>query len=348
MLKRLIVFLFCSLCFSVFAQQEYLSCIRSGEYAYFLDYRYETTYARGYLVTHYDKDTSYIFSSTLDMDSGKRWNFYFITKLDDEGRINIDSITGLGNIEEDKKAFVFQTVIDFLNYAEMRKSSSGSITENCVLEDPWSDDFSLWYHFSTAVPFFGFTKITSEKNAEKSLIETYCFGLLLSLEDEDLNSFFKREIVPYKETSAGSGALPKKAKKMTVNLNDYKVSLDENWQKNSFEGNDCYWLSGQTDRDAQIMVELFSEKIPSASKEDKLAFIRLVNSAQKDIIPTSIKARFEKNDLVVEYYNYQENGRLTYSRMRIKDDCIINFSSFKDIYEKNTEYFEKILKSVKK
>ena len=348
MLKRLMIFIFCSLCFSAFAQQKYLSCIQNGEYAYFLDYRYKTTYARGYLVAHYNEDTSYIFSNTIDMDSGEKYSYYFITKLDDDGTIYIDSFGGLENLQEDKKSAVFQTAVDFLNYAEMRKKSSSSITENCILEDVWSDDFSLWYHFSTAVPFFGFTKITSEKDSAGSVVETYCFGRLSSVNEEDLNKFFNKEIVPVKESVRGASSLPSKAKKMTVNLNGYKVVLDENWQKNSFEGNDTYWLAGQSFRDAQIMVERFPENIPSRTKEDKLAFNRLVVSAQSDIIPTSIKAWFDKNDLVVEYYNYQENGWLTYSKMRIKDDCIINFSAFKDTYDANKEYFEKILKSVKK
>ena len=347
MLKKVIACLLFSCCFLLFAQQEYLGCIRNGEYAYFLDYRHETPYAHGYLVAHPDENTSYIFCNTVEINSGKRWSFYFVTALDDKG-IYIKDLGGLKNVEEDKRDMVMQTAVDFLNYAAMRKNSSDSITENCILEDPWSDDFSQWYYFSTAVPFLGFTRITDKKDAENSLIEAYCFGCLTSLEKEAIDAFYDKEIILSKEAEHDFDYVLPKAKKMTVNLNGYKIPLDENWKGNLFEENESYWLSLKSVRDAQIMVERCPENISIATNEDKLAFVRVVISAQQGIVPLSIKAQFDKKDLLVEYYIYDENRYLTYTRLRLKDDCLINFSCFKDIYEKNSKYFENILKNIRK
>lgn len=347
MLKKILICLFFTCCFSIFAQQEFLGCIRNGEYAYFLDYRYETPYAHGYLVAHPDENTSYIFCNTVDINTEKRWSFYFVTALDENG-MYINNLGGLKNVEEDKKDMVMQVAVDFLNYATMRKNSSDLITENCILEDPWSDNFSQWYYFSTAVPFLGFTRITNKKDAENSLIKAYCFGCLNSLEKEAISAFYDKEIILSKETEHDFDYVLPKAKKKTVNLNGYKIPLDENWKNNLFEENESYWLSVKTTRDAQIMIERCPDDISLLTNEDKLAFVRIVISAQPEIIPVSIKAQFDKKDLVVEYYIYDEDRYLTYTKLRIKDDCLINFSSFKDVYEKNSKYFETILKNIKK
>ena len=54
-----LVFLFVSV-FALSAQQKYLDCINNGDYIYFMDYRYNSPYIKGYLVYHFDDTSSFI------------------------------------------------------------------------------------------------------------------------------------------------------------------------------------------------------------------------------------------------------------------------------------------------
>lgn len=349
MKKVLLVLLFLiGFSFSAIAQQKYLSCIKNGEYAYFLDSRYDKPYARGYFVLHYDENTTLFFSNVVDIEAGTRKRIVFSTTLDEKGGINIKSINMPEGVSKDEEPLLLQNAIDLLNYASMRFVSTDEIDVDSTLEDPWNESFSLWYHFSSAYPFLSFDKISYDKEHSNNGISVYCYGRYTNPDKELLEEFYEYEIKPFEEVERNSGSVPPKAKKMNVTSNGYKIALDENWTKNEFEGNDSYWLNIQSFRESQIMIENPENIISLKSKEEKLAFVKMIIPAIKNLIPTSINVKFEKNDLIIEYLSYDEQNWVTYSRMRITDDAIINFSSFKDVYETNTKYFETILKSIKK
>lgn len=112
-------------------------------------------------------------------------------------------------------------------------------------------------------------------------------------------------------------------------------------------GQPGYWLSISSIRDSQIMVEDFSKVFPLDSEEKQCYVAQLSILASQSIIPDTIHAEYGKNGVFVIYDIYDEDNLVSYQTFRHKNGCIINFSTFRDIYDSNPEYYSKILKSIK-
>ena len=341
-----LVFLFVSV-FALSAQQKYLDCINNGDYIYFMDYRYNSPYIKGYLVYHFDDTSSFIISTTTDAITDEKGYIIFTTRLDENDSISIQEIYAISAKTEEEEDFYIQNAIDFLNFAAMRLSIKDEIKEDSTFEDKW-DNYSLWYHFSSVIPFFGFDTICYDKEGTKVAMEAYRYGHYKEYSNELLDAFVANDIKYVEPVERNSGSVPSKAKKKTVKDNGYKITLDENWTENTYGKNISYWLEIQSYRESQIMIEPAEGVVSLATKEEKISFARLLLQLISGVIPTSINAYFDKNDLIIEYDIIDEEKWLTYTRIRITDKYLINFSSFKDVYEANKPYFEKILKSIKK
>ena len=326
-----LLFFLCLSVFSLFAQQKYLGCINNGDYAYFIYNRYNTPYIKGYLVFHVEDDTSIIYSTTIDTITDQKGYVAFGTGLDENGKICITQLYGVSGETQEDQSFYIQNAVDFLNFAGMRMANLDNITEDCTLEDPW-DDYTLWYHFSSVLPFLGFDTICFN-NQENPLFTAYRYGHYKDYSAEIFDQFLNNDIQLVEPVDRNSGSVPPKTKAKKVNSNGYKITLDENWEEKTYENNISYWLNIQSYSEAQIMIEMSEGIVPTKTKEEKIAFARLMVQLIPGIIPTSVKAHFQKNDLILEYDVIDDQQWLTYTRIRITDKSIINFSSFKDVYE---------------
>lgn len=326
-------------CMALFAKP--LDFVRGGEYVYYLDRRGQMNFYRGFLFAS-DEENTVIIHRSVDLDTMEERNLVITVYVDETGEAKIANVSG--HLEKEEYTF-FQTIPDILNFLAFYNICKDEITcEVKGFDDEW-DNYVLVYNFGKLIPGFGFVSIT-EKGADND--KGYFlnrWGLIKN--DSEVTDFLKlmpRDFTPA-DRQADLSIPNKKARKVT--MNKMKATLDENWQSNDSEGQPGYWLSLSSVRDSQIMIEDFANIFPLNNEEDQLSLGKLSVLSTQTIKPDTIYAEKNKDGLFVSFDVYDENNFVSYMQFQIKNGKVINFSTFKDIYEANYEYYRKILNSVK-
>ncbi len=336
------IVLLCMVLFSaVMLYARPLDYIESGSYAYYIDKRYDKPYARGYLVFESDDDSTLLCTNTIDLSTGKSYPCVTSLITNEEGFIVFTEVS-MQNLSGEIKNQVEQGLIDLLNFDTMYKNSQKKIDFASVLEDPW-EGYSLYYHFSKLLPMFKFSMISYDSpDDEKAVYYARLFGIFPA-KTESVSAFCEipvSEFVPSdKDTSI---ELPKAAKKK-VKMNGYSFNLDENWKLNKLEGNDSWWLTVGSIRDAQITVEPMPDTIKLNTLEAKLDLAEKWVFYIDSILPSTLKFWKKGQDIYIMYDVYDEDNVITTSIVGITSKAFINFSAYKDVYTQNESYFKKIL-----
>lgn len=318
-----------------------LDFVQNGEYVYYMDERNDTPFFRGFLFSP-EGDSTYVLIRSVNLKTNDERKFMIILSLDEN---NSPNITGMqGEIDQNEYDF-FQSIPDIMNFVSFYYSHKDKITyETKAFEDDWGI-YVLNYNYGKLYPGFKFLSITMKDNDEYKGYNLNRWGIAKT--EDDIQSFF--EIKPRDFTPTDrklSLTIPEK-KPLKVTMNKIKVTLDENWKSDNSMGQPGYWLSISSIRDSQIMVEDFSKVFPLDSEEKQCYVAQLSILASQSIKPDTIHAEYGKNGIFVSYDIYDEDNLVSYQTFRHKDGCIINFSTFRDIYDSNPEYYSKILKSIK-
>lgn len=132
-----------------------------------------------------------------------------------------------------------------------------------------------------------------------------------------------------------------------VLISHFLFTLDQNWVK---EKDGVYRIKQESDQDAALMIEQVDlETIPYKSDKDLAKIIMLSSSSAYSMLLAD-KSKIYQQDGHLYFENcvldYQSNA-ISYQKSKYVLDgnimSIISLASFYDLYEMNSEYFDKIL-----
>lgn len=328
-----------------------LSYVQNGAYCYYHDMRrgLKTEYLRGFLVYHVDEGKSLVLMNVIDLETKERYKFSALVTESDDGSLIILNAGGLEDLPSQNKNEIMQSIPDLLNFDSMYRTNSSKIGFDSILEDRWEEfDYSLYYHFSKILPVFKFDYVCFERPNGALQLVAEKFGVL---DIQQIDAFYYRPAELFEEKERPAKNEIPEAKHKNVELKDCKIVLDENWKETSVNlsgiENTGMWLQVESFRDAQIMIEELPPAIPFKTDKEKEALIPYFLLGAPNVIPYTVKCRKEKKKYILEFCNYDdENNWITYNRMIMEKNKIVNFSSFLEMYTNNIEYFEKILNGI--
>jgi hypothetical protein len=268
-------------------------------------------------------------------------------KNDYESKLDSPSIKliyGKGNKEN------YQAIADLINYIQFYNDNKNNIKDDEELDDYWPEyKMTLKYIYNKYLPFFKLKSSRNEKN--KNINYFIDRGGLLGDDLKKFLEFYPLKNIEIKKRQPNK-VIDKKEKKI-VEINDFKVTLDDNWSKNDSLGFPSYWLESITKRDSQIGVEKnIWENIKGNMDKDLFSFVRYGLLFRKDyIVLNSLKVIEKENYISISYIlndenNFQNLIRADYYLINDKI-YIVNFSTFLTMYEKNIDYYQDIFNSVK-
>jgi hypothetical protein len=346
MFKKIVLSILLCIFIGALAYSDVFDFINHGEYAFYLDKRGGKDFIRGYCCLKVDNGSNYFLIRNIDQKSNKQINFIVILETDNKGQPTIKEIHGLG---QDTPPEFTQSYIDILNYTTLFKNHEDEIKYDTDILDPW-ENYTLIFKFNLVYPLFRIVDITMQGENKPSY--TYGFGGMF--QGDDFNDFFEMELNFYRENKASSHNVPtiETIDTIDVELNGITVTLDERWKFNDELGFPGYWLNIQTKRDSQLMVERGSwnkfKSIGITSLDDFI--LKAIFSGKNKIIADTIVTKEIKNGIHLEYKLLDDNGVTNFTRLiayiENNELVIINFSSFDDIYQNNSEYYKKILNSI--
>lgn len=351
MKKNLLTFVMMILMVSGFSAP--FSYIRSGSFAYYHDCRggNKSEYLRGFLVCNMEKDTSLVLMNIINLSTKKKYRLGVIFGEDEKKNLKVLQINGVDkSLSKEQQVEINQSIPDILNFDAMYRQNEKKIALDSTIEDKW-DNYSLFYHYSSAFPMFKFDYISFNSPDEDPCFVAERYGLINNLVPEEIEERFYN--VPeklFEEKDRESKDEIPEAKEKVVTVNGAKITVDENWKENIVEimrqPNTGLWLSVETNRDAQIMIENVPSFIPFKTNKDKYNFISTALMTIPNVIPYSVLVYEEKKDIVLCFKNYDQTNFTTVNIMRFKKDKIINFSAFSGTFVKNKDYFYKILDGI--
>lgn len=349
-MKKIFCFLFAAFVSAVSLFANPFSYIMSGSYAYYHDgrsFENDAAYFRGYLVYHMENNKTAIAINNVDVETKKNYPLVCTFVENDKKEPEIESVAGLDKVPENILNDIKQSIVDILNFEQMYRINEKKIEYDSTLEDKW-DDFSLYYHFSKVFPVFKFDRISLNDPDDNWLYVAISYGVVHGDNfDEFLNDV--PEVFEPEERPAKS-EIPQAAEKKVM-LNGYQVTVDENWHEAEVDDitacNLGVWLQVESIRDAQIMIEKVPPELKFKTLKDKEELLTLVLLGTKNLVPYSVKLKKQGNDLYLTYYNYDETKWITFNKLRVTKNVIINFSSFLDVYSKNKDYCNKIIDGIK-
>lgn len=349
-MKKFLCFLIVALTVVVSSFSNPLSYVTNGAYVYYQDarsFKNDESYFRGYLVIHVEDNKTVVVINNINIKTKKSYPLICILNEDAKKEIQVEGIAGLDKVPEEIQEDIHQALVDLLNFDAMYRANEKKIEYDSTLEDKW-DDYSLYYHFSKVFPVFKFDRICLNDPEDNCLYLALKYGVLTG---DKADPFFEDvpEIFEPKDRPA-KNEIPETAEKK-VKLNGYEVTLDENWHEAEVQDgsivNNSMWLQIESYRDAQIMIEKIPSNMKFKTLKDKEEFLSYVLLGAPNVIPYSVKLKKQGNDLYLTYYNYDETKFVTFNKLKVTKNVIINFSSFLDVYSKNKDYFNKIIDGIK-
>ncbi len=358
-MKKLALFisiLFSLFSVSVFALPGFTPLVHDipGEYVYYKDLSFENESYVGFLT--YDEKT---YSARYYSPANAKQNvsekdiqiFFTINPNSDHLELTGEKVLNIQLLSEDDMQIVnyLHDLVYEFNSRRIKNSviSTGSTTENerMVVESlettsttTTNEDFaqfggSVQIEWNAIIPLFNIESIYSENDAKK-MFYVATIGRVTSSNDKSFENF-KGFSANFKQKKH-KAKINKKAKDFKVELKDCSFVLTTEWQRN-----------------AENMFSLgnFAILFETPTTESNLNFIKrqfLLSSGQNYIDFTNLKIK--NNVYSANYYNF-ETGNITTTFKKFleneKSDSYeyCSLSVFSDVYEKNQNYFEKIINS---
>ena len=358
MKKRFLIFaaIFC-MGMNLFGQA--LNYIDTGDYAYYLDIRYGEPILRGYMIAHIEGKDLYVFCNVRRLEKKQSWNFVLTGPEPKDGEFKFANIIGADEIlklPKEEKAMITQSIPDFLNFHMMRYTNKNKIEYGNEIEDKW-DNYSLYYCFNRIVPFFNFSAISIKFKDHKEGDEfPVVYNLVkagnLDLTDEKNAELFTKMDVNWdiKPIKTKSLKMPE-SEPMNVEMCGQQITLDTNWKEHEENGNKTYWLSVNTIRDAQLMLEPLDEKHSkkfTIDLQEKVLKVLLNAYEGAQPIYNLISVKKEINYLRASVVLLDKENQLNIVRVYMTKKYIINFSCFYDVWAEHNDYFKAIINSIDK
>jgi hypothetical protein len=135
--------------------------IGSGEYAFYLDKRYNHDIYVGYMnFMTLDKNTGIVVRS-INAITGEEERFMFIVADDEDGfPTRVINIVG-----QFTKIETRQTLMDFFNFTTLYLQTQKDYKAQSEIDDEWND-YTLVFSFDKTLPFFRFANVKLKGNDE--------------------------------------------------------------------------------------------------------------------------------------------------------------------------------------
>jgi hypothetical protein len=318
-----------------------LDFLQNGEYAIYSDTRGGSAFLRGYWFGRIEDGSHYVvLSINRNLESGQQVNYFVEFTDGEDGLPRIVKVDGLN----DKTPPEFkQGLVDFMNYVTLYLRHRDEIGFGTVIEDPW-EDYSLEFTFNRLLPFFRFSGIRVKGQDE----DGYVLNSAGVCQVSGLKGLLKTGLTKVVEKDRKLGDLAiAPASPVQVTMNGLTTSLDGRWVYNDSLGSPGYWLPLHSVRDSQITVERLPEAGSPGGNLPTEEVCRLCIVATTGVDYRSIFAKEGDGRLYVAYTTYDDNGVKNYQVFIVRQvggaRLAINFSTFADIFDRNPEYYQKIL-----
>ena len=320
-----------------------------GQYVYYYDSRGGGSRLTG-LLKFYDGS---IICRTVDLLNGESLVVVLKIRLKN-GIYEVEPSKIIsGNPGEKDLYFLMTDLMNLgLRYSENQKNINYSPLS---VDDEWKDfGYTLVHTFSKTVPFFNLLS-TRKKGQDFLSYQAVLTGRMSSADD---GIFLRINGFSHEDNPEADFTVSGKDEKTKTDISGIIFNLDKKWKlvrggtvKNI--PHDTYWLSIRSQRDAQIGVEkIDASKIPSRYREMSAeSTVAMFACGSRKIIPSSIAiSSASDSDATAEYDVIDDvSGMRTKMISRIiktgNEIMIINFSAYRETYDKNTKYFAEILKS---
>lgn len=367
-MKKTILFLsilFSLLSANVFALPGFSPLVRDipGEYVFYRDLSFEHESYIGFLT--YDEKT---YSARYYSPAKPKQNlpekdiqiFFTINPDSDHLELTGEKVLGIQFLGEDGLQIVnyLHDLLYEFNSRRIKNSvvSRTSITENerMVVEPvettttTTAEDFAQFggpvqIEWNAIIPLFNLESIYSENDAKK-MFYVATIGRINSTEDKSFENF-KGFPSDFKEKKH-KAKISRKTETEKVELNGFVFSVYSDWERHA---ENMFTLG-----DFAVLFETPAFENPTSENkvpEKNLDFIKrrfLLSSGQNYIDFANLK--FADNSFSADYYNF-ETGNVTKSFKKfLKNEKsgsyeYFSLSVFRDVYEKNKKYFDKIVES---
>lgn len=327
-----------------------LDFLQTGEYAWYRDERGADTYLRGYWYLGTSKGAHVLMARTVALADGSERRYSISLTEKSGGGFDLGALRGVGS---DEAPGQFQAIVDALNFANLRAAHDAEIGWETVVDDHWGEKdppYTLHFDMGLAVPLFGFLGIRYEDDAEPSYRLVSAGYLPL---DGDRAVFLERlpveteaVVLPGAPPTLGSGELRE------LRLGAWTLVLDASWKKHVERGYQGYWLSPRTSRDSQISVESMPASLGGSPRSQAGRFLKTMLLIYDGVIDFGTVRFDERDDLVTLCFSLSdERGVRNVQAFVVKFEdgklCVLNVSSFEDIWLANKEYYERILSSAR-
>lgn len=345
---------------SVFALPGFVPVVHDipGEYVYYRDLSFENESYVGFLT--YDEKT---YSARYFSPAKPKQNFpekdiqifFTINPKSDHLELTGEKVLGIQFLGEDGLQIV-NYLHDLLYEFNSRRIKNSVVealetTENEQISNvnkTTSEDFaqfggSVQIEWNAIIPLFNLESIYSENDAKK-MFYVSTIGRINSTEDKSFENF-KGFPSDFKEKKHKS-KISRKTGTEKVELNGFVFSVYSDWERHA---ENMFTLG-----DFAVLFETPAfENSASENKvpEKNLDFIKrrfLLSSGQNYIDFANLK--FADNAFSADYYNF-ETGNVTKSFKKFLENEksgsyeYFSLSVFRDVYEKNKNYFDKIAES---
>lgn len=329
-----------------------LSYITSGSWGYYTDNRTSTEVYRGFLIINdNESNTSTVYLKVVTNPKKPKTDVQYAVDIiyNEENTVDIGNIYSIQNFTKDSlnDSTIIQSALDILNFDIMY--SSNIIGYDTTLEDPWSENLTLLYHFNKALPLFRFDYI-NEKGYDGDYIKMNRYGLART--EKDIENFLAttKQDLKIKEDTRDFSYDSAKSKKQKISGITY--TLDENWTYQPADNTqlESAILSKYSDRDASVIVEDLSGQISLKTEVEMIFFAQMMILTQENLIPDSIKASYEGKMLTISFTTVDKNNENLKTTQFFKitnKGKIIEMFAFEKCYQDNKEYFDKILQTAK-
>jgi hypothetical protein len=239
----------------------------------------------------------------------------------------------------------YETVKDGLNFKEVNK------------QDDWPEfKYTLEHKFVKWIPFLKFYSTRKTDVTDP----TYKLILIGKMQDPKDPVFMNFKSIPASKPFPSFKLIGNKIN--TIKMEGASIQLDENWKfmEPSPEYNtyhDTYWIKIKSQRDAQIGVETISfldKYITKDIEHSPYQLASLIISASLMVEPTSVHFQDLPNgSLKVSFVVLSPNELFATQciyfihKSDSNDYKIINFSTFKSLYDENIKYFNEVLDTIK-
>lgn len=351
-MKKTILFLsiiFSFLSASVFALPGFSPLVRDipGEYVFYRDLSFENESYVGFLT--YDEKT---YSARYYSPAKPKQNlpekdiqiFFTINPDSDHLELTGEKVLGIQFLDKDGLQIV--NYLHDLVYEFNSRRIKNSVVE--PVETTTAEDFaqfggSVQIEWNAIIPLFNLESIYSENDAKK-MFYVATIGRINSTEDKSFENF-KGFPSDFKEKKH-KAKISRKTETEKVELNGFVFSVYSDWERHA---ENMFTLG-----DFAVLFETPAFENPTSENkvpEKNLDFIKrrfLLSSGQNYIDFANLK--FADNAFSADYYNF-ETGNVTKSFKKfLKNENsgsyeYFSLSVFRDVYEKNKNYFDKIVES---